>query len=386
VPAAAHAPDSGRSGALAGPILDALQAAISVLGIDPDGNAQPPLLYANRAYRGAFGDLPHGHLRLAATLRARGGLSAEHEDRELGRWFEVVAQRLLWSDGRPVTLQVAHDITARKVDAEIGRRELEKMELTTRLMAMGELASSLAHELNQPLAAIVNYATGIRDRLRAGSLPPDQLLAAVDSAVTQAERAASIVRRMRDFVRRSPPHLRAVGAARIIAAAISFVEPQARARGVVLEAQIAPQLDPLHVDPILIEQVVLNLLKNAIEAFVQPDPGTDAQPPSADSLNAAHLQDGAVRRVIVAAQPVAGRPQVQLSIIDHGCGIAPSYRSRLFEPFFTTKADGLGIGLNLCRSIVEFHHGRLELIDAPGGGTIARFTLPVAPLGSDATP
>jgi len=360
-PDAAHAGRAGRDGC-AGLILESVATAISavVTGSDP-----PEVVYANRAYRSLFGDGPLGHLRLAAAIRAGHGLTLEHEDPVLGRWFEVAEHGIAWIDGRPVTLQLASDITARKLDAEIGRREQEKLELTARLMAMGELASSLAHELNQPLTAIVNYVAGIRDRLRAGALPPDALNTAIDSTLAQAERAAAIIRRIREFVRRAPPQPRATGATRLIAAAAGFAQAEARARGVAIETQIDPRLGPLLVDPILIEQVVLNLLRNALEASAESEPAGAAQRGAAP--------------VVVAAAALPQRRMAQITVADRGGGIPPALRPRLFEPFFTTKPDGLGIGLNLCRSIVEFHGGNLELRDRPGGGTIACFTLPLAP-------
>jgi len=174
----------------------------------------------------------------------------------------------------------------------------------------------------------------------------------------QAQRAGAIIRRIREFVKRSEPRRRPTPAARIVEDAIAFAEIEANKKSIVILAQVDQRLPPLDVDPILIEQVLLNLLKNALDS----------------------MSKAAVRRidVRVSAGPTDG--QAEISVIDRGCGIAAEHVPNLFQPFFSTKAEGMGMGLNICRSIVEFHHGRIyvETNPEPTGGSVVRITLPLA--------
>jgi signal transduction histidine kinase len=223
---------------------------------------------------------------------------------------------------------------------------------------MGEMASSLAHELNQPLTAIGNYSEGTLARLGTGALPPSELRTALAKVGQQAQRAGAIIRRIREFVKRSEPRRRPTPAARIVEDAIAFAEIEANKKGIAIFSHIAPGLAPLDVDPILIEQVLLNLLKNALDA----------------------MGEATVRRIDVHVTVGSAEGQAEMRVVDRGCGIAPEQVPNLFQPFFSTKAEGMGIGLNICRSIVEFHHGRI-FVDPnpePGGGSIVRVTLPLS--------
>jgi signal transduction histidine kinase len=221
-------------------------------------------------------------------------------------------------------------------------------------MTMGEMASSLAHELNQPLTAISNYSLGTVSRLREGNVSPEELLPALEKTAGQAQRAGNIIRRIREFVKRAEPRRRPTPATRVVEDAISFAEIEAAKKQIDIRTQVPPDLPPLDVDPILIEQLLLNLLKNAVDAM-------DAAP---------------VRRIDVVVRRVD--EMAEFAVIDRGTGVPPQFRDSLFQPFFSTKSDGMGMGLNICRSIVEFHQGRLTLEENPEGGTIFRFTLPLA--------
>jgi PAS domain S-box-containing protein len=343
-------------------VLESIDAAVSVTTVG--GN----LLFANRYYRERFGATATGQMRLAAALNQREG--GEVFDAATGCWFDVRARSIQWPDepGAEVTLgstaidsarlQIASDITLRKTTEEIARQQQEKMQFTSRLMTMGEMASSLAHELNQPLTAIGNYSEGTLARLGTGALPPDELRTALAKVGQQAQRAGAIIRRIREFVKRSEPRRRPTPATRIVDDAIAFAEIEANKKGIAIFAHIAPGLPPLDVDPILIEQVLLNLLKNAL-----------------DAMGAA-----TVRRIDVHVTAGPGEGQAEMRVVDRGCGIAPEQVSNLFQPFFSTKAEGMGMGLNICRSIVEFHHGRIYVDPnpEPAGGSIVRVTLPLS--------
>ncbi|MFL5299252.1 MAG: sensor histidine kinase [Anaeromyxobacteraceae bacterium] len=232
----------------------------------------------------------------------------------------------------------------------------ERLQQTSRLVTMGEMASSIAHELNQPLAAIANYSMGCVTRLESGAFQPEDLLAAMRKASAQAERAGKIIRRIRDFVKKREPNRAPVPVAVIVDEAIGFAELDARKAGVAIRLDVPHDLPPVFADKIMIEQVVLNLVKNGIEAMQATPPG--------------------LRELTVSARPGEGRA-VEVSVADRGHGITAEGSTELFAPFYTTKLDGMGMGLNICRSIVEFHDGRLWARANEGGGTVFAFTLPV---------
>ena len=329
-------------------VLESLDAAVSVVaGTDAD-----ELLFANRRYRDLYGANAGGHRRLQAGLGA--ATAGEVFDGETQRWVEVRTRAVRWVDGRDVRLQIATDITERKATEDIVRQQQEKVQLTSRLMTMGEMASSLAHELNQPLTAISNYSLGSVSRIKSGGATASDVLPALEKAAGQAQRAGNIIRRIREFVKRSEPRRRATPAARVVEDSISFAEIEASKRGIAIRTHLPPAMPPLDIDPILIEQLLLNLLKNAVEAM-----------------------DGATERTI---DLVVRRvdDMAEFSVIDRGSGIPESQRQNLFQPFYSTKSEGMGMGLNICRSIVEFHHGRLSVEENPEGGSIFRFTLPLA--------
>ncbi len=354
-------------------VLHSLEAAVSVVSADPGDAAAKVLRFGNRAYAETFGPEAAGHDRLQQSLRGRD--SGEVHDAATDRWFDVRTREIRWparSDdftGEAARLQIATDITLRKTAEEIARQQQDKVQFTARLMTLGEMASSLAHELNQPLTAITNYSEGTLARLNRGAMSTDELRAALAKTVAQAQRAGGIVRRIREFVKRSEPLRRPTSASRIVEDAIAFAEIEASKRRIAIVADVDPGLPPVDADPILIEQVLLNLLTNAIDS----------------------MQDAVVRRIDLRVRR-SGDSAAEFEVIDRGAGIAPEHLPNVFAPFFSTKSDGMGMGLNICRSIVEFHRGRLAVRrnDEPAGGTVMHFTLPLAaawpPAGRAAAP
>ncbi len=335
-------------------VLEGLDDAISVVADTPEGLE---LLFANRTYRRFFGAQSSGHGELLGGRLGRfTDETVEIFSQSAQRWFEVHHRILAWTDGRRVRLQVARDITERRTHEEASRVQQEKIQLTSRLTTMGEMASSLAHELNQPLTAISNYSMGAVAMLKSGNPQPDALLSALEKAASQAERAGKIISRIREFVKRSEPRRQEVPVVSIIDNAIAFAEIDARKRQVEIECSLPDTPPNVLADPILIEQVLLNLLKNGIEAME-------------------HSEDR-VLHVVVTEQ----HPLVEIAVIDRGHGLREP--ERLFEPFYSTKSEGLGMGLNICRTIIESHHGRLWATTNPEGGTIFRFTLPRADSGA----
>lgn len=333
-------------------VLEGLDDAISVTA---DTNEGLELLFANRTYRRFFGAQTNGHDELLAGRRGRyTDESVEIYSASVQRWFEVQHRMLAWTDGRRVRLQVARDITERRHHEEASRIQQEKIQITSRLTTMGEMASSLAHELNQPLTAITNYSMGAVAMVKAGHTDLDKLLPALEKASSQAQRAGKIISRIREFVKRSEPRRQSIQIDTVIENAISLAEIHARKRQIVIERQIPEQLPDVLADPILIEQVLLNLLKNGLESMEQSEIG--------NLVVSVNIHDD----------------QIEVAVVDRGHGLTDP--ERLFEPFFSTKTEGLGMGLNICRTIIESHHGRLWASNNPEGGTTFRFTLPCSQL------
>ncbi len=251
------------------------------------------------------------------------------------------------------------DITERKRAEELARQQQERLQQTARLITMGEMASTLAHELNQPLSAIASYCTGCLNRLRSGSVQPDELAVALDKLAGQARRAGQIIRRVHDFVRKNEPNVAPCSLVRVFEDSVALMEADARQLGAKLQLETdygasALGIPPVMGDRILLQQVVLNLMRNGIEAMSHT-------PPDERCLSIT------VR---------AGDGMVTARIRDRGCGISSENAEKLFSPFFTTKTEGMGMGLNICRSIIEHHQGRLWFEPDPEGGTAFLFSLP----------
>ncbi|MCB5363151.1 PAS domain S-box protein [Pusillimonas sp. CC-YST705] len=333
-------------------VLEGLDDAISVVADTPEGLE---LLFANRTYRRFFGAQSNGHEELLGGRLGRfTDETVEVFSGSAQRWFEVHHRMLAWTDGRRVRLQVARDITERREHEEESRVQQEKIQLTSRLTTMGEMASSLAHELNQPLTAIANYNMAASAMIKSGNAQPEVLLEALEKGARQAERAGKIISRIREFVKRSEPRRQQVPLTQIMDNAIAFADIDARKRQIGIDASMPSPVPQVMADPILIEQVLLNLLKNGIEA----------------------MENSEYRTLHVEATEQDN--QIQIAVIDRGHGLQNP--ERLFEPFYSTKSEGLGMGLNICRTIIESHHGRLWATANPEGGTIFRFTLPRVPL------
>lgn len=228
----------------------------------------------------------------------------------------------------------------------------------SRVSEMGQMASALAHEINQPLAAALNYLHAAQ-RLRAGRQQQDEgrLGEAIEHAVRQVERGSQILRRMRTFLRKEEPDFRAEDIGGLIREAGGIALVGAAERGVKVNFEIAPDLPAVMVDKIQIQQVIVNLVRNAIEAMEQSD-----RRELTISVGPAHDGD---RRVLI-------------DISDTGPGLAPEVLERLFQPFVTTKAHGMGVGLSICSSIVGGHGGELVAQSNAAGGTTFSFTLPMA--------
>ena len=372
-------------------VLEGLEAAVSVLSVQ-----QGELLFANRSYRLWFGADANGHALLAGeepglpsladsedSVDSFGGLPAQEltevgsDPREvyiepLKKWFDVRSRYLQWTDGRLAQMLIATDITARRSAEALAQSQAEKAQVTSRLVTMGEMASSVAHELNQPLTAIANYCNGMVTRVNNNAIEKADLIAALEKTSRQAQRAGQIIHRIRNFVKKSEPQRQPSQARTIVEDAVDLASIELRRRNVAIHTYVAQRLPTLMVDPILIEQVVLNLLKNAAEAI---DMGH--MPPARRNIEL---------RVVPRHTPEEGGV-IEFSVTDMGPGIKDEVISRLYEAFFSTKAEGLGIGLSLCRSIIESHRGRIRAQNLYNGASVVgcsfTFTLPVETTRTD---
>jgi PAS domain S-box-containing protein len=367
-------------------VLEGLEAAVSVLSVQ-----QGELLFANRSYRLWFGAEAGGHALLASGTAPNLPLDMTgHDDEDglsglptqeltglganprevyaaaLDKWFDVRARYLQWTDGRLAQMLIATDVTARRRAEELAEQQAEKAQVSSRLITMGEMASSVAHELNQPLTAITNYCNGMVSRVKADAIDRDALIAALGKTARQAERAGQIIHRIRAFVKKSEPQRQPSQAKAIVDDAVELASIELRRRNVAIHHYVAQRLPDVNCDPILIEQVLLNLLKNGAEAI-----DNAKMPPSRRHIEL---------RVIPRHTPDEGGV-IEFSVTDMGPGLPDEVIARLYEAFFSTKAEGMGIGLSLCRSIVESHRGRIKAQNLYNGTLITgcrfAFTLPV---------
>lgn len=349
-------------------VLEGLDAAVSVVS-----NETGELLFANRFYRERFGGSAKGHFDLAGTDDkqnmitplidevASSPLYQETESEEIqlvdestgnSKWYEVRRRFVPWVDGHLAQLLIATDITIRIEADELARQQEERMQFTSRLTTMGEMASSLAHELNQPLAAISNYCMGVAKRLQ-GHLDPvtqKDILPALEKASDQAHRAGTIIQRIKGFVKRSEPQRKSCDISEIIHDAVGLVEIEANRHRLSISSEIAENLPIIEVDPILILQVLVNLLKNSLDSLreVYPLSSRWSAPPV---------------RISADLETSTFPAMLRIQVTDAGSGIPNSVIERMFEPFFSTKSDGMGMGLNICRSVIESHQGRLWAIN-----------------------
>ncbi|MFA9218249.1 MAG: PAS domain S-box protein [Sphingomonadaceae bacterium] len=255
------------------------------------------------------------------------------------------------------------DISDRKRIEELNRQQHEKLQTTARLATMGEISSMLAHELNQPLAAISSYTTGAlnllgRAETQGGSIDCATLKPALEQASAQAQRAGQIIRSVHEFVKKRGPERQELAVQSLLDGIRTLIELQARKYYVAFHTRIPADLPAIRADRMMIEQVLMNLSRNAIES----------------------MQDlpQARRVLLIQAAYDATAAQVTVAVIDQGHGIPQDVAERLFSPFFSTKAEGMGMGLNICRTAIEFHGGALNHRANPDGGTIFTFTLPAA--------
>jgi C4-dicarboxylate-specific signal transduction histidine kinase len=284
-------------------------------------------LYGNGAFRDLFDITPPPVV------------NGEFHDVVSDRWYVLHSHPLGWMEGRHAKLCVLTDVTEERRARELIAKHRDAAHRTARLIALGEFASAVAHELNQPLAAIATYNHSCMRMLQSGKPDSEQLLQAMHICRDQAKRAGRIIQRLRGLLRHPGPARAEQDLNELVGAVLELSEPGAREAGVTFERLLSARPPLARADRLLIEQAALNLVRNAVEAVQELEP--------------------ARRRVTVATR-VEADGGVTLAVSDLGDGVLPDIAARLFEPFVTNKRGGLGLGLSICRSVVEAHGGSIR--------------------------
>lgn len=303
---------------------------------------------------------------MAKVQRHLQGLTAQyevlhrmlHRDGSI-RWFAARGTALRDSEGRAYRMVGTDtDVTAQRLAEEQLRQRQLELAHVARLGMLGEMTTTLAHELNQPLGAIANYSQACLRTLRAKPEATEALTGALQQITAQARRASEIVRRLRMFVRKSDGIRTATDLNALVIDTVQFMEAEIQSHRVQPRLQLDDSLPAVRMDGVQIQQVLLNLMRNAIEA-----------------MNG----DGGTARTLTIGTGFAGEERLRLWVGDTGPGLDEAARQRVFESFYTTKAHGVGMGLSISRSIIEAHGGRLWVEAMAGQGAIFNFTLPLSP-------
>lgn len=315
-----------------------------------------------RLYSADGSPIQHDQCWMALALRDE----REHNDRELiierpdGKRLTVLANaNPIWSSSGALlgAVNVLIDITGRKQAEEEQRRLRMALANIGRLNLAGEMAAGIAHELSQPLTAIINYSEACANLLCSGETSIDELIATIEQIAKQGQRAAEIIRRLRALMRKAPLCQERVDLNALIREAIAFIATDGQQHRIRLRVEVAESLPKVEVDPIQIQQVLVNLMRNSLDAMSDP---------------------GVVHRELTIRAAPAADDMVTVTVHDTGLGLAEGVYELLFYPFFTTKPTGMGLGLPISASIIEAHGGRLWATVEAGSGTTFHFTVPCA--------
>jgi two-component system sensor histidine kinase TtrS len=270
---------------------------------------------------------------------------------------EYSSTPLLGENGKVIgSVVVFRDITRRKMMEEDSRQHQVELARVGRLSTLGEMASGIAHELNQPLTAIATNAQASIRLLESNNANTEVCVDVMERIANQAERAGEIIRQLRRFVRKEPLERAEVELNDLVNAVVVLIQPEIRRANVMLELQLEARLPCISVQPIQIEQVILNLARNAIEALLD---NTQEQ-----------------RRLCICTRRKSEQ-QIEISVRDNGPGISPELADNLFDPFVTSKSQGMGLGLSISHGIIEAHGGKLAVNKEYREGAEFTFTLPL---------
>ena len=351
-------------------------------------SADDSLVFANPAFFAEFGVLPDSRASFEqrfepVSVTAHDGdpgasraAPADGQRTEVfcpasGRSYVLQWSRLRRPDGGALALLTAQNLTERTDNVREQRALQEQLLVSSRVMSVGEMATTLAHEINQPLATIINCLKAAGTLLAPDGAPArprstdagqrgreaERLRQTLDLARGQAEQAAAAVARIREFVRTREPRRELLCVRALVERVVQLQQLDAQKSRVRIRTSMAADLPPVLADRVMVEQVLANLVRNAIEA-----------------MHAVHPAERVL--TISGGSDAEGRAEVRVA--DRGRGIAPGEEAQLFTPFFTTKPNGMGIGLAICRSIAEFHEGHLYFERGATGGSVFVFVLPAA--------
>jgi two-component system sensor histidine kinase DctS len=307
-------------------------------------------------------------LRLAGTATPRVGIESVFMHAHGQRFPVLIFETpLIDAQGLQVGwMSAILDVSEQRRVEELSRASQEKLQATARLASMGEMASLLSHELNQPLVAISSYAHGSLNLLQGQSGDSSelhqQLSEAVQRIAQQAERAGQVIKSVHDFVRRRAPTREPVAPRDLVDSVLPLLKLQAQKWMIDLKLDVPSDLSKINCDKAMVEQVILNLARNGMQAMGEPP----------DSHGQSRILSIAMREV----RKAEAAPTLVVEVTDWGCGIDPEAEINLYTPFFTTKQDGMGLGLSLCRTVVEQHGGQLSHRPHSPRGTVFVFTLP----------
>ncbi|MBK9572263.1 MAG: PAS domain S-box protein [Rhodoferax sp.] len=306
-------------------------------------------------------------IRMAGNLPPREGYESVFMRKDGTRFPVLIIEApLINAQGRQTGWMSAFlDISEQRRVEELSRTSQDRLQATARLATVGEMASLLSHELNQPLAAISSYATGSLNLLQQASpTAPDlsvDMALAMQRIAQQAERAGKVIKSVHDFVRRRDQARAPIAPRALLDDILPLINLQARKLSVRVEIEVESDLPPVICDGTMVEQVLLNLARNAMQAM---DHGA--------------ITDRLLRIQVARVRGAGAAHWIEFRVADRGLGIAPTVEPQLFTPFFTTKDEGMGLGLSLCRTVVEQHGGALVFEPNVPQGTVFTFTLPVA--------
>ena len=317
-------------------------------------------------------------VRLAGQTLPREGYESVFQRSDGARFPVLIIEApLIDAQGKQTGFMSAIlDLSEQRRVEELNRASQERLQATARLATVGEMASLLSHELNQPLAAIASYASGTLNLLdepadAAHGLPTSDLRQAMQRIGEQADRAGRVIKSVADFVRRREQVREAVAPDSLIEAIMPLLTLQAKKLGIRVQTNVAPHCPPVLCDRTMVEQVLLNLGRNGMQAMPEGDP------PQGSGQRVLTLSVGQSRLHSGEEDPPR-KVWVEFAVTDHGRGLSDEVRDKLFTPFFTTKAEGMGLGLSLCRTVIEQHGGALTHEPVQPRGTVFRFTLPGA--------
>jgi len=339
--------------------------AVAALGLCAAAFDARGLVWRSDAFADCFSDLTEGAALAVVEARLPGLSQALETARQAGVATALIVQpggrrvhevRLAQS-GERVFVELS-DAAERQEAQQRHLADREELLLTSRVLSVGEMATMIAHELNQPIGSIANILRGLKARLQRDALTREIGAEALDRATEQALYASGVIQRVRTFVDQRQPQVQRLDLSRLARNTLELLDWEITRDRVTARAETPADLPPVLGDPVMIQQVLVNLARNAL-----------------DAMRGADLSR---RELTIAAREIIDARQIELTLTDSGPGIPEDASGRVFSPFFSTRSGGMGVGLGICRSIIELHRGRLWFSPAPEGGSVFHIALPLA--------